>query len=1082
MSSCVTREQLEQLVNGQLNGQDHEIVAAHVQDCAPCQQVLDELTRAPRPLRSRESESHAGAEEGRLLESLSKKGPRVLEVDHEGKQSLDGSRLNHEGDGPSIDTNDAHRSGSTARFFPVIQGFKFIREIGRGGMGAVYEADEEILGRRVALKVLPGGAANHPKHVERFRREAKAAARLHHTNIVPVFGVGECAGQPYYVMEYIDGQGLDIVLKELRRLRQKGLSQRPGASLLPSDALAQPDIHYERQVEGPASSTAAGVAWSLASGQFERPGLPLPVRERPIDAEDSTAILAPPMVSAARLRVNTLPVPLEGSSEFSSHSNFSRPYFLSVARIGLQAAEALDYANRQGVLHRDIKPSNLLLDATGSIRITDFGLAKITDSDDLTDTGDLIGTLYYMAPERFQGRCDVRSDVYSLGLTLYELVALRRAYEAADRHELLEKVLHKEPERLNKLAPKVPCDLETIIRKAIAREPARRYAAAAEFADDLRRFLDGRTILARRASAAERSVRWCRRNPWVAVSLALLILGTALSGWQAVRATFAERSARRAEASALTERSRAESEAELARRAEASALTERERAENEADSARRAEASAVTERKRAENEAEISKAVKEFLNKDVLAQASVDNQAVPGTKPDPNITVRTALDRAAAVIGEKFKGQPLVEASIRLTIGETYQQLGLFKEALPQLRLAHELRRRVLGDDDPETLMSLCSIGRLLLGDDKCAEAEPLLLQAMHGLKRTRGTRRTETLEAMNAVAQLYRSQDKLTDAEELLVDIVEGFHVTGNDQLPAATSALNDLGMIYLDEKKLEQSEQILTRVVDISRKNQGVDHTATLTAMGNLALVYGSQRKHEQAQKILEQVLERQRKLLGSKHPTTLTTMIGLGEILLARSKLAEAETLLIEALAGCRDVVDGQHIMTDAALALLSAVYVMQRDLKKLGPVLMESREITRARWGPDAQLTADADRAAGLYCINQKDFAKAESYFRERLAFLAKHKPDDWTRFVTESLLGFCLVAEKKYVEAETLLLSAHDGINPRAKRLPPAEQAELRTVIERIQQLYDLWGKKEKSAQWRDRRSDLGFPDNTFSGH
>ena len=187
-----------------------------------------------------------------------------------------------------------------------------------------------------------------------------------------------------------------------------------------------------------------------------------------------------------------------------------------MARIGLQVAEALEYANRQGVLHRDVKPSNLLLDPRGNVWVADFGLAKAADAEDITHSGDIVGTVRYMAPERFAGKCDARSDVYALGLTLYELLALRPAFSAADRHELMRRVMSEEPERLRGLVPHLPRDLETIVTKAIDREPARRYPTAAAMAEDLQRFLDDKPIQARRVTAAEQAWRWARRNPAVA--------------------------------------------------------------------------------------------------------------------------------------------------------------------------------------------------------------------------------------------------------------------------------------------------------------------------------------------------------------------------------------------------------------------------------------------------------------------------------------------------------------------------------------------------------------------------------------
>ena len=194
-----------------------------------------------------------------------------------------------------------------------------------------------------------------------------------------------------------------------------------------------------------------------------------------------------------------------------------------MAQVGIQVAEALAYAHREGVIHRDIKPSNLLLDPESRVWITDFGLAK-TEGDALTHTGDIIGTLRYMAPERFRGWSDPRSDVYSLGLTLYEMLLLRPAFESADRLKLIHQVTHDDPVPPRKVDPKIPRDLETIVLKAIDKEPSRRYPSAAELAADLRRFLDDRPIRARRSGLPERAWRWGRRNPVVAGLVAAVVL------------------------------------------------------------------------------------------------------------------------------------------------------------------------------------------------------------------------------------------------------------------------------------------------------------------------------------------------------------------------------------------------------------------------------------------------------------------------------------------------------------------------------------------------------------------------------
>jgi tetratricopeptide (TPR) repeat protein len=396
--------------------------------------------------------------------------------------------------------------------------YRLVREIGRGGMGVVYEAEQESLGRRVALKVLAPEALRDPRYLQRFQREARAAARLHHTHIVPVFGVGEDQGTHYYVMQYIEGRPLGEVLAELRRLRADA---SPGSGPAPDSAAGEVGAGAGRSpsaAPGPPSSVE--VARSLWEG-----------RSRAAPPQDPAAAIDPDVITR-RENGATPPAPqAPGSSAADAGAGSTsrplsdphRPYAQSVAHIGAQVAEALEYAAQQGVLHRDIKPSNLLLDVWGNVWLTDFGLAKASGTPDLTRTGDLLGTLRYMAPERFQGRADVRSDVYALGLTLYEALALRPAFDEAGQMQLMQQITTAEPLRLDRLTPPLPRDLVTVVHKAMAKAPGDRYQTAGALAEDLHRFLEDRPIAARRLGVLEQAWRWGRRNPALAGLLAALL-------------------------------------------------------------------------------------------------------------------------------------------------------------------------------------------------------------------------------------------------------------------------------------------------------------------------------------------------------------------------------------------------------------------------------------------------------------------------------------------------------------------------------------------------------------------------------
>jgi eukaryotic-like serine/threonine-protein kinase len=443
--------------------------------------------------------------------------------------------MEHNKPGVGDETDSLNDAGVAAAPLQQLGDYRIIREVGRGGMAVVYEAEQESLGRHVALKVLLRHTRLDPRQATRFQREARAAARLHHTNIVPVYGVGEHDGIHYYVMQFIAGQGLDEVLREVQRLRRYGIST------------AADDHRLCRGCDGSFAASATDVARDLMSGRFDQIQAALdesqvgsPAREQASgassapDGKERRADRPPPPpdVPMPPAGSQTSSIGANGQRESSSLSSSSRHYWRGVARIGAQVAEALQYSHAQGVLHRDVKPSNLLLDLHGTVWVADFGLAKLADQVDLTHTGDVVGTWRYMAPERFRGVSDARSDVYSLGLTLYELLVLHPAFDGSTREELIRQVGFGVPPRPRKINPDVPRDLETIVLKAIERNPSERYQSAGELAEDLRRYLEDRPVRARRCGPAERAWRWARRNPAVAslaASVALLLAALAIS-------------------------------------------------------------------------------------------------------------------------------------------------------------------------------------------------------------------------------------------------------------------------------------------------------------------------------------------------------------------------------------------------------------------------------------------------------------------------------------------------------------------------------------------------------------------------
>lgn len=363
--------------------------------------------------------------------------------------------------------------------------FELRREIGRGGMGTVYAAFQRSLLREVAVKVLGQQVSSSEQAIARFRREAQAAAKLHHPSIIPIFALGEQDNVYYYAMELVEGPGLNLVIADMRAQR--------GSAPVRDDPAAT--IPIPRSCAGPDLSTS----------------MPRAAPNARLTAADSTVVLA-------------------HSAGFAKGPELYQRVAEQIAAL----ADALDYAHREGVIHRDIKPHNLLFGSDGRLRISDFGLARLTEQPGVTMTGELIGSPLYMSPEQIRGdigRIDHRTDIYSLGATLYEWLTLRPPYPGETREQVISKVLTTEPLSLRTLNAQIPADLETICLKAIERDLNRRYPSAGDLRDDLLRFLSHRPVVARREGGLSRAKKFIRRHQLASLATAATILA-ALLIWQ----------------------------------------------------------------------------------------------------------------------------------------------------------------------------------------------------------------------------------------------------------------------------------------------------------------------------------------------------------------------------------------------------------------------------------------------------------------------------------------------------------------------------------------------------------------------
>lgn len=747
--------------------------------------------------------------------------------------------------------------------------YRIIRLLGEGGMGAVYEAEQDRPRRRVALKVIKTAWAT-PEIIRRFEREFQLLGRLHHPGIAQIYEAGTAntgiGFQPFFAMEIIHGKSL---------------------------------VEY--------------------------------AQVRHLDTRQRLALM-------------------------------------------IQVCEAIQHAHQHGIIHRDLKPANIMVDENGHPKILDFGLARVTDSDAQasrqTDVGQLLGTLAYMSPEQVLAdplALDTRSDVYALGVILYELLAGKLPYQLTRHlHEAVQTIQQVDPNPLSTVNRMYRGDIETIVARALEKDKARRYASAAELAADIQRYLEDQPITAKPPSAIYQLQKFARRNKALVAGTAavflVLVAGIIVSSREAV----------------------------LARRAE----------------------------QIAGKEAASANAVISFLQHDLLGQASARNQAGTGAKPDPDIKVRTALDRAAARVEGRFDEQPEVEAAIRDAIGKTYEDLAHYAESQKQLERALELERRVWGPENPKTLNTLNHLGRTLWHQGKYQEAGALFGPALEIERRVLGPEHPDTLYCMNNLANVYRAENKDAQAEPLYRETLNIRRRVLGPEHPDTLISTNNLANVYWSQGNYAQAEELYRQAMEIQSRVLGAEHPDTLLSAGNLAATYADEGKYSQAEPLFTHTLQISRRALGPEHTLTLGFLSDFATMYQRQGKYALAETYAAQVLAGRQ-----------------------------------------RAGSSEDPADIQSAMDDLGLIYVSEGKFAEGERLGRQAIEFDEKNQLHNWEKFRAESLLGASLAGKKKYSEAEPLLLEGYRGMLALKENVGVAYWYDLDRAHDWIVQLYERWGKK-----------------------